>query len=140
MHYMCGKCGAKVWFEERAEKSPNRNKLEFSICCMKGKVLLPHIRKPPALLWNLIHGVHDKSDHFLGNIRLYNNMFSFTSLGGVVNTSSNDGGGPPQFCLSGQNYHRIGTLLPVDGSMPQFAQLYIYDTKNEVSNRMKHFR
>lgn len=41
-------------------------------------------------------------------------------------------------CIFGQNYHRIGSLFPVDGTMPmRFAQLYIYDTENEVSNRVQ---
>ncbi|XP_075088445.1 uncharacterized protein LOC107780595 [Nicotiana tabacum] len=38
--------------------------------------------------------------------------------------------------MSGQNYHHTGSLLPEIGKKPQFAQLYIYDTKNEISNRM----
>lgn len=67
-------------------------------------------------------------------------MFAFTSIGGKVVSSVNDGGGPPQFILSGQNYHRIGSLLPPEGKTPKFAQLYIYDTHNELQNRMQHFR
>jgi len=66
-------------------------------------------------------------------------MFSFTSIGGKVQSSVNDGFGPPQFILHGQNYHRIGSLLFGSGSTPKFAQLYIYDTQNEVSNRVSHF-
>lgn len=60
--------------------------------------------------------------------------------GGKVLTSINDGGGPPQFVLSGQNYHRIGSLIPNVGIPPKFAQLYIYDTQNETANRMKNFQ
>ncbi|XP_057414959.1 uncharacterized protein LOC130709848 [Lotus japonicus] len=67
-------------------------------------------------------------------------MFAFTSIGGKVDCGLNDGRGPPQFVISGQNYHRIGSLLPVEGDNPKFAQLYIYDTRNEVQNRMNHFR
>jgi len=66
-------------------------------------------------------------------------MFSFTSIGGKIDSSMNNGSAPPQFILSGQNYHRIGSLLPEESSNPKFAQLYIYDTKNELSNRMSHF-
>jgi hypothetical protein len=33
-------------------------------------------------------------------------------------------------------HHRIGSLLPVDGSQLEYAQLYIYDTSNEVQNRL----
>ncbi|XP_073108512.1 uncharacterized protein [Elaeis guineensis] len=49
----------------------------------------------------------------------------------------NDGNDPSVFKLSGQNYHMIGSLLPTPESSPKFAQLYIYDTQNEVLNRMK---
>ena len=63
-------------------------------------------------------------------------MFSFTSIGAKIHSSINDGCGPPQFILSGQNYHRIGSLLPDKGSSPKFAQLYIYDTENETTNKL----
>ena len=38
--------------------------------------------------------------------------------------------------IHGQNHHRIGSFIHVDGQIPKFAQLYIYDTKNEVTNRI----
>jgi hypothetical protein len=44
--------GAKhnFWLEERAEKSrPSHADVEFSICCQKGFVDLPLLKKPPAL-------------------------------------------------------------------------------------------
>ncbi|PHU22432.1 hypothetical protein BC332_07539 [Capsicum chinense] len=63
-------------------------------------------------------------------------MFSFTSMGGKVDSSVNQIWGPRTFRLSGQNYHRIGSLLPLEGSIPKFAQLYIYDMDNEVQNRI----
>lgn len=98
------------------------------------------LKKPPELLWNLINGEDDRSPNFRENIRAYNSMFAFTSIGGKIETNLNDGGGPPQFILSGQNYHRIGSLLPEDGQLPKYAQLYIHDTQNETSNRISHFR
>ncbi|XP_073120000.1 uncharacterized protein [Henckelia pumila] len=57
-------------------------------------------------------------------------------MGGKVDSSVNRGGSPPVFKLHGQNYHLIGSLLPCEGSKPKFAQLYIYDTENEISNRI----
>nr|XP_009768123.1 PREDICTED: uncharacterized protein LOC104219188 isoform X1 [Nicotiana sylvestris] len=57
-------------------------------------------------------------------------------MGGKVNFSVNKTKGPRTFGLSGQNYHQIGSLLPPEGSSPKFAQLYIYDTENEVENRI----
>lgn len=67
-------------------------------------------------------------------------MFSFTSMGGKVDISVNQSRGPRTFKLFGQNYHQIGSLLPLDGSTPKFAQLYIYDTENEVKNRLHALR
>ena len=66
-------------------------------------------------------------------------MFAMTSMGGKVDNRINDGRGPYIFKLNGQNHHRIGTLLPNDGQDPQFAQLYFYDTENEVQHRMNVF-
>lgn len=50
------------------------------------------------------------------------------------------GGGPYSFVLSGMNYHSIGSLLPVEGANPVYSQLYIFDTENEVANRISAVR
>jgi hypothetical protein len=49
----------------------------------------------------------------------------------------NDSRGPPIFKISGQVHHRIGSLLPPKDETPKFIQLYIYDTSNEVRNRLR---
>ncbi|PWA56273.1 hypothetical protein CTI12_AA418120 [Artemisia annua] len=56
-------------------------------------------------------------------------------MGGNVDKNINKGGGPFIFRMSGQNYHLHGTVLPRDEEIPKFAQLYIVDTGNEISNR-----
>jgi hypothetical protein len=33
-------------------------------------------------------------------------------------------------------HHRIGSLLPIPGHRPEYAQLYMYDTEHKVSNRL----
>lgn len=71
------------------------------------------------------------------SIRQYNCLFAFTSMGARIDNSINDGRGPPLFKICGQVHHRVGSLLPLDDSAPQFLQLYVYDTANEVSNRLK---
>ena len=129
-----------VWYEERVEKTKTSNKTDFSLCCQKGKVQLPLLQQPPTLLQNFLNGFDDGSIIFLQNIRIYNSMFSFTSIGGKIDISMNNSSAPPQFILNGQNYHRIGSLLPQDGWKPKFAQLYIYDIENEINNKMKYFR
>ncbi|KAJ3688219.1 hypothetical protein LUZ61_017383 [Rhynchospora tenuis] len=49
------------------------------------------------------------------------------------------GPGPYVFKVSGQLCHLLGSLLPDDDSPPKFAQLYMYDNENEISNRMSPF-
>jgi hypothetical protein len=119
-------CGALVWYGERTENFQKALLPKVSICCMKGKISIPLLIEPPRLLQNLFNRVDPRSSAFISNIRSYNNMFSFTSMGGHVESRGNDGRGPPQFVISGQNYHRIGSLLPQEGHRPKFCQLYIY--------------
>jgi hypothetical protein len=138
--FTCIFCHAELWFEERADKTQCVHNADFSICCQKGQVELPLLKRPPKLLLSLIRGTDHRSKHFKENIRAYNSMFAFTSMGGRIQNKINNGKGPPQFILGGQNYHRIGTLLPHEGTVPKFAQLYIYDTQNEENNRAAHFR
>ncbi|XP_028789423.1 uncharacterized protein LOC114745432 [Neltuma alba] len=61
---------------------------------------------------------------------------SSDAVGMEVDHSKNNGAGPYSFVMSGVNYHSIGSLLPSEGSRPVYSQLYIYDTENEVSNRI----
>ncbi|KAL0711507.1 hypothetical protein Bca4012_018485 [Brassica carinata] len=36
----------------------------------------------------------------------------------------------------GKTHHRIGSLIPQQGRLPEYLQLYIFDTSNEVRNRL----
>ena len=56
-----------------------------------------------------------------------------------MNDSINRGQGPYVFKISGQIYHRIGSLSLAENNDPRFLQLYIFDTQNEVQNRLNHF-
>ncbi|XP_012835448.1 PREDICTED: uncharacterized protein LOC105956154 [Erythranthe guttata] len=67
-------------------------------------------------------------------------MFSFTSLDETVQTSINSIVGPYTFPLHGQNYYLLGGLLPEESTRPKFAQLYIFDIKNEIQNRIDAVR
>ncbi|KAI5413759.1 hypothetical protein KIW84_058058 [Lathyrus oleraceus] len=71
---------------------------------------------------------------------MYNVMFAFTSPGAKVDNRFNNGRFPPNFRIQGQSCHRIGSMLPMSGQNPRFAQLYVYDTENEIENRMHGFR
>lgn len=66
-------------------------------------------------------------------------MFTFTSMGGRVNNNVNKCSGSYVFKISSQNYHAIGSLLPIEGEKPWFAQLYVYDTEHEIHNRISLF-
>lgn len=62
-------------------------------------------------------------------------MFAFTSTGGHIDNSINIGRGPYEFKISGRNCHKISSMLSTDGQA-KFAQLYIYDTANKVTNKI----
>lgn len=124
-----------MWFNERANKKSKNIKPKFSLCCMQGKVQLPLLKHPPQIIYDLLKKKHNRSNHFLENIRGYNMMYSFTSMGGRIIAPTTKGRGPYNYKIGGQNHHLIGTLLPADGARPKFSQLYIYDTEDEIKNR-----
>ena len=134
--YRCEHCNAILWCEERLNSHRGTKKPSFGICCKQGKIDLPKMAHPPPYLAGLLTGEGSDATNFRENIRSYNSMFSFTSMGGAVDKEINKGKGPYVFRLHGQNYHHIGTLLPEEGNKPRFAQLYIYQTENEVQNRI----
>jgi hypothetical protein len=68
---------------------------------------------------------------FQDQIRMYNSVLAFTLLGAKVDELVTRGTGPYSFRIQGELYHIIGSLCPIEGQRPQFAQLYIYDTENE---------
>ena len=125
-----------MWKEERTNKNVTKGMPLFSLCCANGEIRLPKEKPTPSYLWQLYN---DKKigPKFKDGIRIYNALFSFTSTGGRMDHSINCGGAPYIYRLNGQNHHLFGSLIPNDGDDPKFCQLYIYDTSNEVSNRMK---
>ncbi|GJS78625.1 putative reverse transcriptase domain-containing protein [Tanacetum coccineum] len=66
-------------------------------------------------------------------------MFAMTSFGAKIDHSVNKRRGPYVFKISGQIYHWIGSLCPEEGHHLCFLQLYVYDTRDELRNRMHHF-
>ncbi|KAK7340503.1 hypothetical protein VNO77_21209 [Canavalia gladiata] len=136
----CHYCHAIMWYSERLNKRSHTDNPRFGLCCSQGKVKLPYLQNAPPTLLRLLHNGTDQSRFFTQNIRSFNMMFSFTSMGGQIQRAMNDGNGPPVFVLCGENYHRIGSLLPLPMDEPKFSQLYIYDKDNEVANRMMAVR
>ena len=61
-------------------------------------------------------------------------------MGGRVDKSINRAKEHYVFRISVKNYHHIVSLLSEHGKNPQFAQLYIYNTENEIDNTINTMR
>ncbi|OMP10298.1 hypothetical protein COLO4_04637 [Corchorus olitorius] len=110
----CQACNIFMWSRESVGPHSGTS-LRFSLCCQQGLVRLPALRDPPPFLDDLFdHSKGGLHEHFRSNIRTYNSLFQ----------------------VNNQTHHRIGPLLPPQGRRPTFSQLYIYDTQNELANRM----
>ena len=130
-----------MWYQERKCKSKHTLTPKFQVCCHGGKAQLPMMKKPHEVLHNLLfNNQNSQSKNYQAHTRIYNAMFAFSSPGMSIDEEKRSGRGPPNIRIQGQVCHRIGSLLPQDGETPKFAQLYIFDTDNEVQNRMYHFR
>jgi hypothetical protein len=134
MNAQCAKCGAYNFEGERVDKG------HFSICCKNGKVKLGPAMPVEKELQDLYLGTGtatvEQSQHFLENIRTYNNLFSMVSF--AANLVQPPGGNNPATTflkIHGQIRHRASTLEPNLGASPQFGQLYILDTNSAVNER-----
>jgi hypothetical protein len=134
MDTICGFCSAKMWIKERSANSTNNNP-QFSLCCENGKVLLPNLPATPQELEVLLTSKESSAVKFRNEIRMYNSVLAFISFGAKVDDSVIGSPGPYSFRIQGELYHKIGSLCPTEGQCPQFAQLYIHDTKRERQNR-----
>ncbi|XP_058723893.1 uncharacterized protein LOC131595542 [Vicia villosa] len=134
----CIHCGALMWYQEKTDKRKHSVVPKFQLCCGNGKVVLPLLNEPPLLLKHLLSDDNDSDCiNYQQYCRLYNIMFAFTSPGMKFDNRYQSAGEPPNIRIHGQTCHRIGSMLPLDGETPKFAQLYIYDTDNEIHHRMK---
>ncbi|KAM2230703.1 hypothetical protein ACFX1S_015083 [Malus domestica] len=109
----------------------------FEMCYLRGKLALP---LTPSLLEmiELFCNQSAQGRHFRQNIRAYNHIFAFTSMGVHVDENLVTGRrGIYTFRAQGSIYHKIGSLLPIGDSRPRFLQMYIYDTAHEIDNRMR---
>ncbi|KAM0847422.1 hypothetical protein ACQ4PT_055022 [Festuca glaucescens] len=146
--YQCRHCGAAFWWAERVKttSSVRLRRVDYNLCYKGGKVYIPPFKKPPPFLDNLLRFDGDpRAKRFVIKVRQYNCLFSFTSMGATIDRSINKSRGPNIFKIQGAVCHRIGSLLPQKSDAadsvggrdpPKFAELYIYDTTNEVNNRI----
>ncbi|XP_026399139.1 uncharacterized protein LOC113294991 [Papaver somniferum] len=125
---ICDKCGAMLFSSETKE-----------MCCKNGKVSSPPLRTPVELRM-LYNDQSDVGKHFRQNIKIYNHMFAFTSMG--VHYDAGLANGCDRiytFRDQGGIYYRIGSLLPtgpMPRPMPRYLQWYIYDSDREIELRM----
>nr|GEX18439.1 hypothetical protein [Tanacetum cinerariifolium] len=134
--YLCPNYNATMWYEERNNKGNKDQDLTLSLCCQQGKVLLPRFKDTPEPLNGLLNYNQPATSAFRDLIRVYNAMFCFTSFEAMIDHSINKGMGLYIFCINGQNYHKIGYLLPTEGTQPRYAQLWFFDTHNKIRNRL----
>ncbi|CAN1136490.1 hypothetical protein LINPERPRIM_LOCUS21129 [Linum perenne] len=58
-------------------------------------------------------------------------------MGGAINHNLNrTGGAPCIFSIGGQIFHRLGSLIPPEGKPPKYAQMFVFDTENEIKHRL----
>ncbi|KAK8942878.1 hypothetical protein KSP39_PZI009132 [Platanthera zijinensis] len=121
----CRHCRAKLFHNETT-----------TLCCKGGLVDVPDIPVPPELL-ELFSAQTTEGRNFRQNIRSYNHVFSFTSMGVTFDENMPAfNQGIYTFRAHGAIYHRIGSLLPEYGTRPRFLQMFIYDTEHELENRL----
>ncbi|KAG4949803.1 hypothetical protein JHK86_043042 [Glycine max] len=112
-----------------------------NLCCGDDKIELSLLQNTPKFLQHLLFEQNTAyAKNYQQNIRTYNMMFAFTSASFKFDKTIGHSRGPPTIKIQGQPCHRIGSLLPMPGKEPKFAQLYIYETENEVQNRINIMR
>jgi len=138
---MCQYCEALMWCQERMHKNRHTPNPKFPLCCGDEKVQLPFLKTPPPALQHLLFdNKSNDSKNFQHHIQTYNMMFALTSPRVKLHRSINNDRGPPNVRIQGKACHRIGSWLSMKVQISWFAQLYIYDTKNEIQNRIQASR
>ena len=130
----------KFWAGEKLSGS-TKSCYKFSLCCGEGKVVLLPVAPHPELLMHLLTATDPRGRAFREQIRAYNNVLAFASLGANLDKGlANAKRGVYTFRIHGVMYHRIGRLMPNEGEAPAFAQIYIHDgtADAEVANRQCH--
>ena len=112
-------------------------KPHYNICCQNGKLRdIEQIPAPHKALEDLLIGYSARSRHFREHVREYNAALSFVSLGCNIDTPP--GHGPPVFRIHGAMYHNSMAMDIETGTKgaAKYAQLYLYDHKEALMQRM----
>ena len=101
------------------------------MCCGDGDYVLPKFSDPPEPLPTLLYAQTPAARHYRNHIRAYNTSFQMTSAG----IDTHGAAAPSNLIVHGTVHHRIGSLLPLPGAQPRFAQMYLYDAAAEQQQR-----
>ncbi len=140
---VCPHCGAKMWRQESTSKQNGAR--VFSMCCSKGKVILPHLDPPPEPLWSLLNPPEDStrahlvnSRHVRKHLRFYNNALAMASSTLSIDPLLVRSRGPCQLRVNGDIYHRMSnSLVPAPGEPPGFAQMYVINILEDVDEEAR---
>ncbi|KAL7169860.1 hypothetical protein ACSBR2_034825 [Camellia fascicularis] len=121
----CRHCNAKLFHRETS-----------SMCCNNRTIILPPVTAPNEMI-DIFSDQTVEGRRFRQNIRAYNHVFSFTSIGVHVDEKlATRTRGVYMFRAQGAIYHKIESLLPNSSYRPRYLQLYVYDTDHKNENRM----
>jgi hypothetical protein len=130
-------CGAHMWLDEKVAEQKNPI---FSMCCAKGKLTMAPIKPLPSFLDILLKKSDAESRVFRKYIRLYNSIFSFTSMRANVDENlANMNNGVYTYRIHGSVYQSIGPKQPDKNDEAKFAQIYIYDQSSQIDRRSSIF-
>jgi hypothetical protein len=139
MDTICSSCGANMWIAEKKKSSSLRNP-QFQMCCANGKSVLEPLKPIPEVVAKLLRNDDTASKEFKSKIRTYNSALSFTSMNANLDHSvANSNVGAYAYRIHGTIFHLMSNSLTpniTENQRPKFAQIYIFDSENELQNRM----
>ena len=130
MEVVCSKCLALHWLNEELDHSLKEEPL-FVTCGSNGNVQLPTLSLLPPMLLKLYTADTPIAKHWRTHIRKYNSVLAFTSLN--YQPDKRTPGRLQCFQIHGALYHMTGPLEHPGNCKPQFAQLFLYDPQEAVT-------
>ena len=86
----CLYCGALYWNAQCIKDSSSGQIKIYPLCCKKDRIKLPFLQPTPPFLDALLsNNKNPLLKNFKENIRMYNCMFSFPSMGGKIDSEIN---------------------------------------------------
>ena len=124
MDVRCQHCGA---FKFKREPE--------GFCCSSGKVKTAPFPKPPGRLSELWASNGAEGNLLKKFSREINNAVALSSIKVTEKTFR---GFTPTVIFQGQLKHLAGALLPAEGEVPRYAQLYCFDPRLESTQRFEN--